>query len=148
MRRNVTNKTDKTTGPRSPKDLAPQGHPVPAPDKISPESTKKFAPDDAGPPTYCQVPVEFSRQEDGLWRAEAPHLTGCWVDAPTVQEALCQIQEVIAMVLDLYQKRGWVIPRQVTSTDALPLRTTIPLALQETTFRRVPQRPSRRKPDK
>ena len=35
-----------------------------------------------------QVPVEISRQADNLWRVEPPALQGCWVDEPTLAEAL------------------------------------------------------------
>ncbi len=37
---------------------------------------------------YYQVPLEITRQEDGLWRPEARHLKGRWVDAPTGWETL------------------------------------------------------------
>ena len=48
---------------------------------------------------HYQVPIEISRQEDGLWRVSAPHLQGCWVDAQTLEEA-------IAMAIDI-DKGAW-----------------------------------------
>lgn len=93
---------------------------------------------DAGEqPTYYHVPVELRRQEDGLWRAESPHLKGCWVDAPTLAEALAQIHEVIVMVLDVYEKEGWPIPREAAASNTLPLHTTVPVAPGEVKFRRI-----------
>jgi predicted RNase H-like HicB family nuclease len=47
-----------------------------------------------------EVQLQIGRQEDGLWRVEAPGLQGCWVDAPTVEQAIADIQEVIAMAVD------------------------------------------------
>ena len=86
---------------------------------------------------YYQVPLEISKQEDGLWRVEAPSLQGCWVDADTLEEALSDIQEVIAMAIDDYQEDGWTLPEEVIATDALPLRAVVPIVISEYKFRRV-----------
>jgi predicted RNase H-like HicB family nuclease len=86
---------------------------------------------------YYQVPLKISKQEDGLWRVEATCLQGCWVDAPTLEQALAEIHEVIAMVLDLYQEQDWSLPKEVVTTDTLPLHASIPVAPGETKFRRV-----------
>ena len=96
-------------------------------------------------PTYYHVPVETHRQEDGLWRAESPHLKGCWVDAPTLEEALAQIHEVIAMTLDVYEEEGWPIPKEVTASDTLPSSTIVPVAPGEVKFRRVAKPAPKRK---
>ena len=85
---------------------------------------------------YYQVPVEVGQQGDGLWRAEAPHLKGCWVDAPTMEEAITEINEVIAMVLDVYRERSWSLPEEVIATPAPPLHATIPVASGEGAPRR------------
>jgi len=42
-----------------------------------------------------QAQLTVGRQEDGLWRVEVPGLHGCWVDAPTLAQAVAEIQEVI-----------------------------------------------------
>ena len=60
---------------------------------------------------YFQVPIEIIQMEDGLWRAEAPSLQGCWVDAPTMKHALAEMPQVIAMVLDLDLEKGLVHSR-------------------------------------
>ena len=77
---------------------------------------------------YYKVPLEVSHQEDGLWRATALHLKGCWVDAPTLAEALAQISDVIAMVLDLYNERGWPVPEEVQSMDKPSFTMSLPVA--------------------
>jgi predicted RNase H-like HicB family nuclease len=83
---------------------------------------------------YCQVPIEINQQEDGLWRAEVPALKGCWVDASTLESALAQMPQVIAMVVDLYLEKGWSIPEEVSGTDSLPLRASPPVVLEEQEF--------------
>lgn len=94
---------------------------------------------------YYQVPLKISKQEDGLWRVESPHLKGCWVDAATLEQALGEIHEVIAMVVDVYQEKGWPLPEEVQTTEALPLTAVIPVAVSEHKFRRVADRAHRRK---
>ena len=86
---------------------------------------------------YHQVPIEIAKQEDGLYRAEAPYLQGCWVDAPTLEEAISEIQEVIAMTIDIYQEKEWPLPKEVLLSEALPLKAFIPVAIDEHKFRRV-----------
>jgi len=87
--------------------------------------------------TYYQVPLEISKQEDGLWRVEAPSLQGCFVDEPTLAEALYQIHEVIAMLIDILQEEGRPLPPEVQVRETLPLLATIPVALEEIEFCRV-----------
>lgn len=89
---------------------------------------------------YYKVAVEVSKQEDGLWRVEAPDLQGCFVDAPTLKQALAEIHEVIAMMLDIYAEDGRPMPPKVTASDKLPLTTTVPVVLSEHKFRRFPAR--------
>ncbi len=93
---------------------------------------------------YYQVPLEINKQEDGLWRVDAPSLQGCWVDAGTLEEALSEIQEVIAMVIDAYQEESWPLPKEVTTTDILPLQAIMPVAVGEHKFRRVNEHAKRK----
>ncbi|MSQ15905.1 MAG: type II toxin-antitoxin system HicB family antitoxin [Dehalococcoidia bacterium] len=86
---------------------------------------------------YHQVPFEISKQEDGLWRVEAPGLQGCWVDEPTLAEAISEIQEVIAMMIDIYEEKGSPLPQEISTKADLPLKATIPVAVTEHKFRRV-----------
>ena len=86
---------------------------------------------------YYQVPLKISKQEDGLWRVEAPGLQGCWVDEPTLAEALYQIHEVIAMFLDLKREEGLPLPEEVKVNEALPLYASIPVFPDEIEFYNV-----------
>lgn len=87
---------------------------------------------------YYKVPVEISKQEDGLWRVEAPGLQGCFVDAETLERALAEIHEVIAMMLDIRQEEGLPLPADVTPGEALPIGTTVLVCPSEHRFRRFP----------
>lgn len=89
---------------------------------------------------YYNVPVEISKQEDGLWRVEAPGLQGCFVDAETLERALAEIHEVIAMMLDIRQEEGLPLPGDIVPGDALPIATTVPVCPSEHHFRRFPLR--------
>jgi predicted RNase H-like HicB family nuclease len=72
------------------------------------------------------VPVEISRQEDGLWRVECPTFQGCFVDDADLSQALTDIQEVIKMYIDLSRERGERLPAEISS-DSL-IVTLIPVA--------------------
>ncbi|MSQ07277.1 MAG: type II toxin-antitoxin system HicB family antitoxin [Dehalococcoidia bacterium] len=86
---------------------------------------------------YYQVPVKIDKQEDGLWRVEAPSLQGCFVDAPTLADALRQIQEVIAMCLDIDEEEGRPLPPDVQMGEALPMSAVISVIPDEIEFYRV-----------
>ena len=86
---------------------------------------------------YPQVPLEITKQEDGLWRIQVPSLPGCFVDEPTLAEALYQIHEVVAMFLDLNREEGRPLPDEVKVSKTLPLYATIPVAPDEIEFCRV-----------
>ena len=80
--------------------------------------------------TY-QIEVSISRQEDGLWRAEAPVLPGCFVDAETLEEAIRDIQEAIRFFVASYRKHGDPLPPglHAVASDAphsLKLSVTVP----------------------
>ena len=81
--------------------------------------------------TGYQAQVSIGRQEDGLWRAEVRDLQGCWVDAPTLAEALSEIQEVIAMVIDYSNEQGWPLPASVTPLTTEPAVAHLPVILDE-----------------
>ena len=87
---------------------------------------------------YYNVPVEISKQEDGLWRVDASCLQGCWVDGDTLEQALADIHEVIAMVLDVYKEQGRPLPPELSGGDALPITISIPVCPTEHKFRRFP----------
>ena len=86
---------------------------------------------------YYQVPLKINKQEDGLWRIEAPSLPGCFVDEPTLAEALYQIHEVVAMFVDLNREEGHPLSHEVKVSRTLPLYASIPVAPDEVEFYRV-----------
>ncbi len=84
--------------------------------------------------------ARLSRQEDGLWRVEVPALPGAFVDAPTVEQALSEIQEVAAMVIDLYQEEQRSLPPEVRPIVDLPAALSLPVVVAEHSFRRITNR--------
>src|SRR5205823_5398307 len=90
-----------------------------------------------------QVEVQIGKQEDGLWRVEVPGLHGCWVDAPTLAQAIAEIQEVIAMVVDDSNEQGWQLPGSVTALETKPERAVLPVLLSEHRFTRPKSRSAR-----
>jgi len=86
---------------------------------------------------YYQVPVKITKQEDGLWRIEAPDFPGCFVDAPTLAKGLSQIYEGIAMMLDLERKEGRPLPEAVKASTTVPLFASIPVFPDEVEFYNV-----------
>lgn len=86
---------------------------------------------------YYQVPLKISKQEDGLWRVEAPSFQGCFVDEPTLAKALYEIHEVIAMFLDLDNEEGHPLPEEVKVSETLPLYASIPVFPDEIAFYKV-----------
>lgn len=91
--------------------------------------------------TY-NLKVQCSKQEDGLWRAEVPGFQGCWVDAPTLHQALSEIQEVAAMLLDLAAEAEKPLPDSVTQSEQ-GLTATLPIVVGEHNFKRIARSTSR-----
>lgn len=81
--------------------------------------------------------AEISRQEDGLWRLEIPTLPGVWVDSPTIERALSEIQEIAAMTIDLYIEEGRPLPTGIVGVEELPARATVPVVIAEHHFTRM-----------
>ena len=86
------------------------------------------------------VTVEVSKQEDGLWRAAVPGMQGCWVDAPTMEQALGDIQNVIAMFVDIFEEDGQALPPSVSLASGEKHKAVLPVALEEQVFRKFPKR--------
>ena len=83
------------------------------------------------------VPLEISKQGDGLWRVKVPSLPGCFVDEPTLADALYEIHEVIAMFIDIHQEEGRTLPDEIKEITTLPIQATIQVAPGEIDFDRV-----------
>ncbi len=84
-----------------------------------------------------QVPLEISKQGDGLWRVKVPSLPGCFVDEPMLADALYEIHEVIAMFIDIHQEEGRPLPDEINGSTTLPIQATIQLAPDEIAFDRI-----------
>ena len=80
--------------------------------------------------------LKIGRQEDGLCRVEVPDFRGCWVDAPTLAEALADIQEVIAMSIDYSKEQGLELPSSITPLADGPASAQMPVIVSEFVFRR------------
>ncbi|GEM_PF-1218477 len=89
---------------------------------------------------YYKVQVEVSKQEDNLWRVEAPDLQGCFVDAETLEQAMAEIHEVIAMVVDIYLEDERQLPANVMLTNELPVKLSVLVSPGEHIIRRFPLR--------
>jgi predicted RNase H-like HicB family nuclease len=50
--------------------------------------------------------ITFDRDEDGMWIVECPAIPGCISQGPTQAEALANIQEAIALCLEVRAERG------------------------------------------
>ena len=87
-----------------------------------------------------QVRVQLGRQEDGLWRAEVPGLPGCFVDAPTLAEAIADVQEVIAMALDEFIEEDSETPERTLALSGEPDEVVLPILLSEHRFARPKRR--------
>jgi predicted RNase H-like HicB family nuclease len=50
--------------------------------------------------------VTLVRDEDGVWIADCPSLTGCVSQGATREEALANVREAIALCLQVRAERG------------------------------------------
>ena len=87
------------------------------------------------------IEVRLSRQEDGLWRAEATALRGCFVDGDSLKGVLTDIQAVAAMALDLSLEAGR-LPDGVSESSPEDVSIRLPIIIQEHHFRRSRQKSS------
>ena len=54
-----------------------------------------------------EVTVTIDRDEDGVWIAECPAIPGCISQGETKEEAVANIQEAIALCLEVRAEMGW-----------------------------------------
>ena len=59
-----------------------------------------------------KVKVVVERGEDGYLVAYVPSLKGCWSQGRTESEALANIQEAIALHVEVLQERGEPLPEE------------------------------------
>ncbi|MBI2326705.1 type II toxin-antitoxin system HicB family antitoxin [Candidatus Curtissbacteria bacterium] len=78
-------------------------------------------------PDIHLFPIEITTQEDGLYRVFCPEMQGCWVDSPTLEEALRDIQEVIKLSVRSRVKHQEPWPQRETT---LPIRVDLPVEIE------------------
>jgi len=54
------------------------------------------------------------RQEDGSWVAEIPAISGCYALMPSREEALAELTDVFAMIVEEYREKGIPLPADTT----------------------------------
>jgi predicted RNase H-like HicB family nuclease len=67
----------------------------------------------ATPPAKSQRKVLLYPGEDGYFVVEVPSLPGCISQGKTREEALANIEEAIALYLEVLQDRGEPVPEDV-----------------------------------
>ncbi|MSQ10397.1 MAG: type II toxin-antitoxin system HicB family antitoxin [Dehalococcoidia bacterium] len=82
------------------------------------------------------VDVRISKQEDGIWRVEVPGLQGGWTDAPTIEEALRDLHEIVALMLDFDEAHDHPLPESIRPADTLPQAATILVDTSEHVIKR------------
>ena len=63
--------------------------------------------------------VTIDRDEDGVWVVECPSVPGCVSQGQSKEEALANIQEAIALCIEVRAEQGWPLTietRQVEVT--------------------------------
>ncbi len=68
-------------------------------------------------PELLRRKVLLYRDEDGYFIVEVPSLHGCLSQGETREEALINIQEAIALHIEVLQERGEVIPDAGLAVD-------------------------------
>jgi len=53
-------------------------------------------------------------RQDGGWVAEIPALSGCYALMPTRDEALAELRQVFALIVDEYREKGLEMPADTT----------------------------------
>lgn len=61
-------------------------------------------------PELLKRTILLYRDEDGYFIAEVPSLAGCVSQGQTRDEALANIQEAIALHIEVLQERGELVP--------------------------------------
>jgi predicted RNase H-like HicB family nuclease len=59
---------------------------------------------------------------------EARDLPGCFVDSETLDQAMADTQEVIAMYIDSSLEASQPLPKTIARSETLPLETVIAVA--------------------
>lgn len=79
---------------------------------------------------------------EGGWSIEVPGLQGCHVEGATLEAGLADIQEAVALILDLHLEEGGALPASVRPGGGGTRRASLPVVLVEHPIRR-PRVPGR-----
>ena len=71
-------------------------------------------------------PVLVGKQDDGLWRVECPALQGCFVDDPSLDQALADMYEVMRTFVEIYREEGRPLPEPL-DLEASWIAITLPI---------------------
>lgn len=65
-------------------------------------------------PSLDAYKIVLYRQDDGVWVAEVPAISGCYALMATREEALAELGRVFDMIAEEYQARGAPLPEDTT----------------------------------
>ena len=66
-----------------------------------------------------KLSVTFDRDEDGVWVVECPSIPGCVSQGKTKDEAVKNIEEAIALCLQVRAERGLPLTVETRQVEAL-----------------------------
>ena len=64
-----------------------------------------------------KMTVTLDRDEDGVWIAECPAIPGCMSQGETKEEAVANIQEAIALCLEVRAEMGWPLTLETRQVE-------------------------------
>ena len=64
-----------------------------------------------------KMTVTLDRDEDGVWIAECPAIPGCISQGETKEEAVANIQEAIALCLEVRAEMGWPLTLETRQVE-------------------------------
>ena len=64
-----------------------------------------------------KMTVTIDRDEDGVWIAECPAIPGCMSQGETKEEAVANIQEAIALCLEVRAEMGWPLTLETRQVE-------------------------------
>ena len=64
-----------------------------------------------------KMTVTIDRDEDGVWIAECPAIPGCLSQGETKEEAVANIQEAIALCLEVRAEMGWPLTLETRQVE-------------------------------
>jgi predicted RNase H-like HicB family nuclease len=69
--------------------------------------------------------VVLYKDEDGVWIADVPSLPGCVSDGTTREEALNNIRDAIATMVDFLRRHGQSVPVDAMSAEVVAVKEKV-----------------------